>query len=126
MEMKREKLEQELMNGNLGGETFKRLNAKLDAELLNIQKELAEQDKIRTLDISVIDEVLSLTQNIVKTYDKAEIDHKRAYLHFFFEKIWVKDKKIVQVDYTPAIKVLNEAKLGILSAIWLPGLDSNQ
>jgi hypothetical protein len=49
-----------------------------------------------------------------------DIDHKRAYLYFFFEKIWVKAKKIVQVDYTPAIKVLNEAKLGILSANWPP------
>lgn len=69
---------------------------------------------------SVIDEVLVLTQNIVKTYDKADIDHKRAYLHFFFQKILVKDKKIVEVEYTPALQVLNEAKLGILSANWLP------
>ena len=46
-------------------------------------------------------------------------DHQRAYLHFFFQKIWVQDKKIMEVEYTPALQVLNEAKLGILSANWL-------
>src|SRR3990167_5179492 len=119
IEMKREKLEAQLMEGNVGGEAFKRINAKLDTELLAIQKELAEQDKVRTIDISVIDDVLSLTQNIVKAYDKADIDHRRAYLHFFFQQIWLKDKKIVEIEYSPALKVLNEAKLGILSANWL-------
>ena len=119
--MKREKLEAQLMEGNVGGEAFKRINAKLDTELLAIQKELAEQDKVRTIDISVIDDVLSLTQNIVKAYDKADIDHRRAYLHFFFQQIWLKDKKIVEIEYSPALKVLNEAKLGILSANWLRG-----
>ena len=120
IEMKREKLEAQLMEGNVGGEAFKRINAKLDTELLAIQKELTEQDKVRMIDISVIDEVLSLTQDIVKTYDKADTDHKRAYLHFFFQKIWVQNKKIMEVEYTPALQVLNEAKLGILSADWLP------
>ncbi len=37
----------------------------------------------------------------------------------------MKDKKIVQVDYTPAIKVLNEAKLGILGANWLENRNFN-
>ncbi|MBI4100693.1 recombinase family protein [Candidatus Microgenomates bacterium] len=115
IEMKREKLEAQLMEGNVGGEAFKRINAKLDSELLDIQKELAEQDKVRTIDISAIDEVLFLTQNIVKAYNKADIDHKRAYLHFFFQKIWLQDKRIVEVEYSPALKVLNEAKLGIIS-----------
>ena len=35
----------------------------------------------------------------------------------------VKDKKIVEVEYTLALQVLNEAKLGILSAIWLAKWD---
>jgi len=35
----------------------------------------------------------------------------------------VEDKKIMEVEYTPALQVLNEAKLGILSANWLAGWD---
>ena len=116
IEMKRDNLEDDRLKRNISVETYNRLNDKLEAELLTVQKELAEQNKLRTIDISIIDEVLSLTQNIVETYDNADTDHKRAYLHFFFEKMWVKDKKIVEVEYTPAIKVLNEANLGILSA----------
>jgi len=120
VEMKRDKLEDELFKGNIVGEAFKRINDKIDAELLAIQKELADIDNVRAIDVSVVDEVLAVTQNIVKAYENADTDHKRAYLHFFFEKIWVKDKKIVEVEYTPAIKVLNEVNLGILSANLLP------
>src|SRR3989344_1620253 len=120
VEMKRDKLEDELFKGNIVGEAFKRINDKIDAELLAIQKELADIDNVRAIDVSVVDEVLAVTQNIVTAYENADTDHKRAYLHFFFEKIWVKDKKIVEVEYTPAIKVLNEVNLGILSANLLP------
>ena len=126
IEIKREKLEEELLAGTITRERFKTLNAKIDAELLDIQKELVDIDKIRTVDIKVIDEVLALTQNIVEAYKDADINAKRAYLRFFFKKMWVKDKKIVETEYQPVIEVLNKANLGILSVNWLRGLDSNQ
>lgn len=120
IEIKREKLEEELLAGIIIRERFKALNAKIDAELLDIQKELADINKIRTIDIKIIDEVLALTQNIVKAYKNADVNAKRAYLRFFFQKIWVKNKKITGVEYQPVIEVLNQASLGIISSNWLP------
>ena len=125
LEIRREKLEEELLQGTLTRDRFKILNAKIDSDMVNVQKELADISKIRTIDIKVVDEVLSLTKNIAKTYKKAGTDAKRAYLHFFFSKILVEDKKIVKVDYQPVIDVLDKAKLGILSINWLPRVDSN-
>ncbi|MBI3103533.1 recombinase family protein [Candidatus Daviesbacteria bacterium] len=116
IEMRKEKIETDYGNNKIPAELLLRLNAKLDAEMLAIQKELAEVEKIRTVDISVVNDVLELTRNIARSYAKADIDHKRAYLHFFFQKIWAKDKKIVEVEYTPALQVLNEAHLGVTSA----------
>lgn len=125
VETKRERLEFQLTEGNISGEIFKKLNAKLDTDLLNVQKELADISKIRTIDINVIDEVLAFTRDIINKYDSVDNNHKRAYLHFFFQKILVKDKQIVDVEYTPALQVLNEAKLGILSHNWLRRQDLN-
>ena len=117
---KRIKIEKDYFANKLSADQLQKFNIQLDAEALAIQKELAEQDKVSTIDTKVVNEVLELTRNIVQTYEKSDTDHQRAYLHFFFQKIWVKDRKIVNVEYTPALQVLNEAKLGILSANWLP------
>ena len=125
VDQKRIKIEKDYFDSKLSAEQLNKFNLQLDAETLAIQKELAEQDKIHTIDTSVINEVLKLTRDIVETYKDSDIDHKRAYLHFFFQKIWVQNKKILEVEYTPALQVLNEAKLGILSANWLPRQGSN-
>ena len=119
MDQKRGKIEKDYFDNKLSAEQLQKFNTQLDAEALAIQKQLAEQDKVRTIDTSIITEVLKLTRNIVKTYEESDTDHQRAYLHFFFQKIWVKDKKIVSVEYTPAIQVLNEARLGILGSTLL-------
>lgn len=121
IEMRREKILKDYEENRISGELLQRVNDKLDSDMLAIQKELAEAEKIRTVDTSVITDVLELTRNIAKSYAKADIDHKRAYLHFFFQKIWVKDKKIVEVEFTPALQVLNEAKLNTTNE----SLDSN-
>ncbi len=120
VELKRDKLEEEMLGGNVTGETFKRISQKLDAELLVIQKEIAEIDRIRTIDVEIIDEVIALTQDIVKSYDEADLEKKRAYLRFFFKEIRVKDKQIVEVVYKPVISVLKQTNMVILSALLLP------
>lgn len=128
VEMKREKLEEQMLSGNVGGENYKRMNAKLEADLLEVQKELAEIDKIRTIDVCIVEEVLTLTRNLARAYKQADTDHKRAYLHFFFQKIVVENKLIIDVEYTPALQYLQETNRdgsGILCQSWLRRQDSN-
>jgi len=107
---KRIKIEKDYFANKLSADQLQKFNIQLDAEALAIQKELAEQDKVSTIDTKVVNEVLELTRNIVQTYEKSDTDHQRAYLHFFFQKIWVQDKKIVEAEHTLALQVLNEAK----------------
>ncbi|EKE00343.1 MAG: recombinase [uncultured bacterium] len=125
IEMKRDRIELDYCATKLTVEQYQRFNAKLDAEMLNVQKELSDIDKMKTIDVAVVNEVLELTRNIAQSYARVDTDHKRAYLHFFFKKLWVKDRKIVEVEYTPAIQVLQDTHLVILSANWLPRVDSN-
>lgn len=115
IETQRGRIEQQLLDGHIGGELFSKLNAKLDTNMLVVQKELADINKIHTIDTSIINEILTFTNNIVKRYNEVDNDHKRGFLHFFFKEIFIKDKQIVRITYTPAIQVLNEAKIGILS-----------
>ncbi|OGE36928.1 hypothetical protein A3D79_02305 [Candidatus Daviesbacteria bacterium RIFCSPHIGHO2_02_FULL_39_8] len=116
IKVQRERIDDQLLNGHIGGEQLTRLNAKLDARMSAVQKELADINKIRTIDTSIIDEILTFTNNIVKRYTEVDNDHKRGFLHFFFKEIFIKNKQIVRITYTPAIQVLNEARLSILRA----------
>jgi hypothetical protein len=102
------------------------INSKIESDLLDIQKELTELNKIRTIDVKIVEEVISLTKDIITTYKEANTNAKRAYLSFFFKKILIENKKVVDTQYQPVIDVLNKAKLGILTTNGLPGLDSNQ
>ncbi len=125
LEIKRDKLEEELLSGTFDSDTYKRLKVKIDAGLLDVQKELLEIDKIRTVDMGIIEEVLAITQNIAKAYKKADIYHKKAYLHFFFNEFLVKDKKIAEIKYQPVIEALQQANSVIFSQTLLRGQDSN-
>lgn len=125
IEEKRNKLDEELLEGTFDRQAYKRLCTKVDAELLQVQRELLEIEKIRTVDMDIIEEVLSITRNIAKAYKEADIQRKKAYLHFFFREFLIKDMKIVEVKYQPVIEVLKEADSVILSTTWLPRVDSN-
>ncbi len=120
IEQKRERLEEQMLLKNVSVENYKRINSKLESELLEVQMELSEIEKIRTVDVKIVEEVLRLTQNIVKTYSEADTDKKRSFLHFFFQKIYVRNKIVVGVEYQPVIAVLNKAKKVILVSDWLP------
>lgn len=120
IETQRGRIEQQLLDGHIGGELFSKLNKKLDANMLVVQKELADINKVHTIDTSIIDEILTFTNNIVKKYNESDNDHKRAFLHFFFKEIFIKNKQIARITYTPALQVLNEARLGILVHNLLP------
>ena len=117
--MNKERIFRDYSNGKITADEYHLFNKKFDADMLGVQKELADIAKTQTIDTSIISEVLELTRNIAQSYSKVDIDHKRAYLHFFFQKIWVKDRKVVEVEYTPAIQVLQDTHLVILSANWL-------
>lgn len=115
LEIKREKLEEAMLDGTITRDRFTVLNAKVEADMTQVQKELTDIGKIRTIDVKIVDEVLALTQNIATTYKEAGTNAKRAYLNFFFDKILVENKKVVNIQYQPVIDVLNKAKLGILT-----------
>lgn len=121
LDAKRQRVNDAFMNGDVAAEDRKSMNSTLEKEALEIQKQMLEIDKIHTIDVDVISEVLDLTKDIAKTYREADIFRKRAYLHFFFKKFQVKDKRIAKIEYQPVIEVLKQANSVIFSTSWLRG-----
>lgn len=64
--------------------------------------------------------MLGITRNIAEAYKEADIQRKKAYLHFFFKEFLIKDMRVVEVKYHLVIGALKEANSVILSKSWLP------
>ena len=112
LEKKRNMLEDMLLDGTVDRETFKRKHSDIQTQIDEVDKKLIELEGKRDVDLTIIEEVLALARNIPKTYHEAPLELKRQYLRFFFEKIFVKEKKISRIKLTPIFEVLaQEQKL---------------
>ena len=121
LENKRRVLEDRLLDQTIDNETFRRLHDEIDVDIQNQENEIANIENQRGFDLEVVEEVLKLTDNLYETYLKANFVAKRHYLGIFFEKLWIKDKKVVRIDYTPLFAKLIEANKVRVSYNWLPG-----
>ena len=107
-------------NINYVGERIKRKHDEIQAEIENIDSELAKLGLNRKFDFDLLEEVLALTRNIPKTYKEAPQFLKRKYLNFFYDRIEVNDKKVVNTAYSPLVQELINQQQVILRKNWLP------
>ena len=120
IEIKRNKLEDLLLDGTLDKDTYKRKHSELTQEIDNLTTLIEEKDNEKSLDLPFIDEALSLTRNIYTTYKRASDPVKRHFLRFFFERFVVEDKKIIEAKHTPIFDALFCANMVRLSEPVLP------
>jgi len=114
LETKRDVAEEKLFNGVISDEDFGRNKNKLRAELEAVQDKIDELDQIRDIKVDVIQEVLKLTRDVQTAYRQASDELKRQYLHLFWEKFEVKERRIVQAVPTRIFKALqNDYKASI-------------
>jgi len=126
IEQKQDKITNLLIDNVIDRDTFKRQDTHLKEQIAQIENQISELEAQRQLDVDIIDEVLALSRDIYKTYMEAPKFLKRHYIRFFFERLYVQDKKIAKVIETPIFSTLRKQHLLILRTNWLPGLDSNQ
>lgn len=121
VEAKRDKLEGLLVEGTITRDIFKRQHTKIQGEINQFDNQLSELEAKHQIDVTLIDEVLALTRNIHQTYLDAPMHLKRHYLRFFFEGIYIKDKRIAKVVETPLFYALRRQNKVIIRGNWLPG-----
>lgn len=117
---KRKILESRLYDETINRETFRRMHGEIQVEIDDVDVEVTKLKSSRKFDFDLLEEVLALTRNIPKTYKEAPHFLKRKYLNFFFDKIEVNDKKIVNTAYSPLITELINQQTVILRKDWLP------
>ena len=126
LEIKRSLLEDKLLDKTITDDVFKRKHMELQAQINAMDVNINDLEHKRQLDVDFVEEILRFTQNISKAYQKAPNFLKKHYLRFFFDKFYVKDKKIVRTAYSPIFDALYKENLVILRTNWLPRVDSNR
>lgn len=125
LEAKRETIEDKFCNGDIEKEVYQRQHIKTQSEIDNINQKLLEVEDKHRIDFNIIEEVLNMTRNIYKTYLDAPDFIKQYYLRFFFERIEIKNTKVVKFIPTPTFKVLLEGQQVLNSSHRLEGRNLN-
>lgn len=95
-EGKRKVAEDELLEKTITRDTFTRMNDELTKELESIDSRLIDLEKDRNVNVDVAKEIISLTDNIYNTYEKASPRLKKQYLGFFWDRFEVCDGLIIK------------------------------
>ena len=120
VEKRRNKIEDKFTSDQISHEVYVRQHGRVQSEIDGINQQLADVENKRTLDFSLIEEVLNMTRNIYQTYNNAPDFMKQHYLRFFFERIEVKNQKVSKIVPTPTFKALLASREVIKSDIRLP------
>lgn len=105
---KRRNLEDLLVDKTLDRDIFKRQYKQIQTDLTTLDRKIHELDHQEQLDFGVIEEILALTRNLHQTYLDAPDFLKRHYLRLFFDRIYIKDRKIAKICDTPIFRVLKQ------------------
>ena len=113
-------------NDEITRDKFLELQNEVNGRVGELEEQIFELKTKAKIDYKLIDEVLSLTTNIYQTYTEAPDFLKRHYLRLFFDKIYIRDRKIWKISENSVFLVLRKQQEVILRGNWLPSLDSNQ
>ncbi len=119
IEEDRRKAEKKLIAETLDDEDFVRMRDGFRDELKCVQNGLSELENKHDVDIDTAREVLIFSRNVYKAYQVAPYEIKRLFLAFFWDRIWVRNKKIVRVEPTRLIDTLIKEKKVIIRDNWL-------
>jgi site-specific DNA recombinase len=108
IERRRDIAEDKLFRGIISDEDFERNKVKFNKELLVVQSQIDEIERIRNVKIDEVQKVLKLTRNIYKAYKDAPNHLKSGYLNLFWDKFYIQDGIIINAVPTKIFKALQD------------------
>ena len=96
LEARRDSLETKFADDEISHETYKRQLGKTEADLHRIAIDMVRLNGSRGSNIKEMEQLLLLSRDIRKAFAEAPHELKRTYLALFWEKIVVKDRRIVE------------------------------
>ncbi len=92
----------------------------LKGELKSVEEQITQAKhsgiKLKKNDI---EKILNFIQTLEKTYQSLDPDRKKLFLKLFIAKIFVREKSISGVEYTPVFQMIIEKDLVRISTDWL-------
>lgn len=117
--------EDDRMDRVITSDDFTDIYNRMKEELSVAIEDLSKIQSDHTDKIKILNEILTLSENIYDSYLKADDTLKQKYLRMFFEGIYVDNKEIVQVKYNPVIAQLTRIREVRISDNWRRVRDSN-
>lgn len=96
LEEKRNALENKFLEGTVSDETYSRIHPDLEDQIKSLDDEINEIGIDRMVNIKVFEQMLFLTRNVGKAYKQAPPELKKHYLNLFWDKIEVKNCKLIK------------------------------
>lgn len=120
LENKQSKLLDLLLEGEINKNSLERKQTEIENQIEEIESKISEAKSNLKIDFKLVEEVLSLTQNIYQTYMEAPDFLKKHYLRVFIEKIFVSEGKIVKIIENPIFSMLREQEQVLIKGNLLP------
>ena len=120
VEKKMDKLEDEIIAEVIPRERIDQKYIPLRDELQVIEGEIAKlQRPAANLDEKKIDTILGFMGRLPELWRSFNRQEKKQFLKWFVEKVWIKEKKIVDIAYTEAFQAFMDMDLVRIRTLWL-------
>ncbi len=116
--------EDDRMDRIINHEEFARIYERFKIDLAKEQKKLAQLESGHDKVVTILSELLRLTENIYATYTSAPDEIKRQYLNLFIDRVEVDNKEIISIKFTPIVEQLVEINRVRISDNWRRVRDS--
>jgi len=110
-EVKRGRLEDLRIDGDIDKDAYDRKHSEVNQQIDNLQTQIDEVDTEGKLDMPFIEEMVSLTKGIFRTYKSSPDPLKKQFLRLFYETIVIDNKAITKAQPTPIYDALFSANM---------------
>lgn len=126
IERKMNKLEDQMIAELIPKERLEPKYVPLRDELKAVEASIAKLKRpSANLDDKKIETILKFLKQLPKLWKAFNKQEKKQFLKWFVEKIWIQDKRIVEITYTEAFQACINRDMVRIRNVWLPSLDSN-
>lgn len=106
LESKELKLLDEMLSGKLDRRIYERLQIKYTEQKGQAEARLAQMEVDYKDPLDFLDKCITVASMLLPLHQRFDYGERKSLLRAVFEKIYVEDKKIVAVEFTPPFKVL--------------------
>ncbi|MCD8507458.1 recombinase family protein [Candidatus Woesebacteria bacterium] len=126
IEKKMDKLEDQMVSEVIPQDRIEKKYKPLRDELTAVEAKIEKLNRpSNNMDEEKIETIIKFMKRLPELYDAFNKKERKQFLKWFTTKIMIKDKKIVDITYTPGFQAMVDRDIVRISETWLPRVDSN-